>query len=407
MPTQTALPIQVSGMLGGTYLAGSPIVVRFFDMTWPVGSSLHMLNVDIDLQWHDAERFLRYNFNQTLAALVGPNPDSRWEGYLKELGYPDEITPADLPAARAYNYSFLVADKPAYSLDVRTAYQSYYFDYDFRREVIMANAVITFGSAEPVVFGRAPVQGTFTAAMSYIDQSGIKQQTTVIEDRLSYVFLGRFTEMERLIRAEQGTADIAADIDPDTGDVVATTKPNKPELIGADSLFVVSCFVADTDSEDAPPALETHMVSKDVSQTTHLGRTFVRDASRHYTDFLIVNSRGAIESCSGVALDSMEITASSKHYHHIQGASFSPERPLFSIADGGQRSWNMSSGYVSRAWAEWWTLEFLSAPQWWMRIGDRYYPVTIEPSKKNLGIYDRTKQSMPHIDFTVTLAYEG
>lgn len=395
-------------MLGGSYLAGSPIVVDFYDMLWPTGSSLHMLLTNIEVQWLDADADFRTAFNQTLASLIGANPDRRWERYLTELGYyHGVITPADLPAARAYNYSFLVADKPAYSLDVRTAYQSYYFDYDFRREAIMANAVITFGGANVVSFKRAAVQGSFSAAMSYIDQSGIKQQTTVIEDELSYVFLGRFTEMERLVRAEQGAASIAADIDPETDYAVATTKPNKPELIGADSLFVVSCFVADGESEDAPPALETRMVSKDVSDTTHLGRTFVRDASRHYTDFLFVNSRGAIESCSGVALDSMEITATTKHYHHIQGVSFSPERPLFSIADGGQRSWDMSSGYVSRAWAEWWTLEFLRAPQWWMRIGDRYYPVTIEPSKKNLGIYDRTKQSMSHIDFTVTLAYEG
>jgi hypothetical protein len=32
--------------------------------------------------------------------------------------------------------------------------------------------------------------------------------------------------------------------------------------------------------------------------------------------------------------------------------------------------------------------------------------VIVEPSKQNVSIYDRTKQNMPHVDFTVTLAPE-
>jgi hypothetical protein len=31
----------------------------------------------------------------------------------------------------------------------------------------------------------------------------------------------------------------------------------------------------------------------------------------------------------------------------------------------------------------------------------------VEPSKQNISIYDRTKQQMAHVDFTVTLALEG
>jgi hypothetical protein len=31
----------------------------------------------------------------------------------------------------------------------------------------------------------------------------------------------------------------------------------------------------------------------------------------------------------------------------------------------------------------------------------------VEPAKKQTGIYDRTKQQMPSVEFTVTLALEG
>ena len=67
----------------------------------------------------------------------------------------------------------------------------------------------------------------------------------------------------------------------------------------------------------------------------------------------------------------------------------------------------MSSGHQTREWAEWWTLEFLKARQWWMRYQGSFVPVTVEPAKKSTNIYDRAKQQMPSVEFTVTLALEG
>ena len=84
------------------------------------------------------------------------------------------------------------------------------------------------------------------------------------------------------------------------------------------------------------------------------------------------------------------------------------------IGQDGRRSWQMSSGYVTREWAEWWAMEFLGGKrkQWWMRypIGDAsgtYVPVIVTPAKQDISIYDRSKQQTPHVDFTVTLALEG
>ena len=36
-----------------------------------------------------------------------------------------------------------------------------------------------------------------------------------------------------------------------------------------------------------------------------------------------------------------------------------------------------------------------------------FVPVIVEAEKKSMNIYDRVKQQMPHVDFTVTLALEG
>jgi len=36
-----------------------------------------------------------------------------------------------------------------------------------------------------------------------------------------------------------------------------------------------------------------------------------------------------------------------------------------------------------------------------------FVPVTVSPSKKSVDIYDKTKQKMPSVEFTVSLALEG
>jgi hypothetical protein len=137
--------------------------------------------------------------------------------------------------------------------------------------------------------------------------------------------------------------------------------------------------------------------------------------SQPYVDFLFINRRGAIETCSGLTKESMGINSETKQYGRTDGPTFKPTRSLMAIGTDGRRSWQMSSGPVTREWAEWWTQEFLNGKrkQWWMLwqgpglSEPRYVPVTVKPAKSDITIYDKTKQQMAHVDFTVTLALEG
>ena len=126
-----------------------------------------------------------------------------------------------------------------------------------------------------------------------------------------------------------------------------------------------------------------------------------------YVDFLFLNRRGAVETCSALMKESMDITVDSTQYARVEGPAFRPSRSLMAIASGGRRSWAMSSGFVTREWAEWWTAEFLMARQWWMLYQGKFVPVVVAPAKKQTGIYDRAKQTMASVEFTVTLALEG
>ena len=104
----------------------------------------------------------------------------------------------------------------------------------------------------------------------------------------------------------------------------------------------------------------------------------------------------------------MDITVETKTYSRVERPTFRPSRSLMTVTQGGaRRSWQMSSGHVTREWAEWWQTEFVPARQKWMLYKGAYVPVIVEPAKKSADIYDRAKQNMPHVDFTVTLALEG
>ena len=67
----------------------------------------------------------------------------------------------------------------------------------------------------------------------------------------------------------------------------------------------------------------------------------------------------------------------------------------------------MSSGTVSRAWADWWVTEFLMAKKYWMFYDGRWLPVTVTPVDDETLVYDRSEQRLPHVDFEVEIAVEG
>ena len=164
------------------------------------------------------------------------------------------------------------------------------------------------------------------------------------------------------------------------------------------SIFYPAGFGGDQGEDD-------DIIGRQQGWTGH-APTVLRD-SRPYTDFLFVNRRGAVETCSAQMLESMSIDVDTKQYSRVERPAFKPTRSVMAIPSGGRRSWGMSSGYQVREWAEWWTTEFLMARQWWMLYKGAYIPVIVEPAKKSTGIYDRAKQQFPSVEFTVTLALEG
>ena len=223
--------------------------------------------------------------------------------------------------------------------------------------------------------------------------------------------IGGFTEWERSIIPNKEDADVSYRESSNTRNGDASTKPTKSlERVGSNS---ITSWV-DINANGTKSVFYSANTTPVKDMASEHAPLVLRD-SQPYVDFLFINRRGAVETCSGLTKESMGINADVKQYSRSERPTFKPSRSLMAIGSDGRRSWQMSSGYVTREWTEWWTMEFLGGKrkQWWMLWqgpglnAPRYVPVIIKPAKNDTSIYDRSKQQMAHVDFTVTLALEG
>lgn len=360
--------VTVSGMFGTglTYFADSPVVIDISGLEWPESSPFTIVRV--------------------------------------EVIYNDKVV-GDFRAD--------TGGQPSINFDISSALRAIWFDYDFQDEISDAN----------VAAGGDTADGTWVR--SFLDYS-LRIYTEYIASYDGGVFtttgfgpftggrcaMGGMTEWERRQaikdRGDKANADVSYHEHENNRNGDASTKPtSSPERVGRHSITSwVDVSGSGTQSIFYPAS------ANGAADSAVAHAPLVLRDSQPYVDFLFVNRRGAVETCSAVMKEGMEIEVDTQQYSRVERPSFAPNRSLMAISRGGRRSWSMSSGGQTREWAEWWVQEFLRSRQWWMRypIDDAagaFVPVVVSPAKKNTGIYDRAKQTMPSVEFTVTMAIEG
>lgn len=341
------MAVTISGMFGSghTYCADSPVVITINGLTWPGNSAFKVVRIEI----------------VSGGAVVGD--------FRAETGGASSIT-----------------------FDISSALRAIWAGYDFAGEVAAAGSWNSFTRG----FRRYSI----TVYTEYVADDGTYTTTNSGTFDGGQCLIGGRTEMERLTNG-QGDASTWEHRNARNGD--ASTKPtSSPERVGADS---ITSWVDVSNSGTTSVFYSSHITPGDDSRSAH-APIVLRD-TQAYTDFLFVNRRGAVETACAQTLEALSIEVNTQQYARVERPSFTPSRTITARATGGRRSWAMSSGAQTREWAEWWALEFLMARRHWMRYNGRFVPVTVEPAKKQTGIYDRAKQQMPSVDFTVTLALEG
>lgn len=358
--------VTVSGMFGNgkTYFADAPVIINISGLQWPASSPFNIVRV-----------YVNYG-------------GKRVGDFYQDTGRQSSI-----------------------EFNIQSALRAIWSDYDYTDEVGKAQAATTATSVAAKEQSRAMRSYTLEIFTEYLssDDGGVFTSTQCTDGNGNKLIpggkclLGGMTEMERSLIANKEDADVSHLEHTNLRNGDASTKPtSSPELVGEDS---ITSWVDVQDGATRSLFYPSKANTAEDGQSAH-APIVLRDYCP-YVDFLFVNRRGAVETCSGMMKEDMNITVETQQYARAGRPTFKPERSLMAIASGGRRSWGMSSGYQTRDWAEWWTLEFLMAKQWWMLYKGRYVPVNVEASKKSIDIYDKTKQQMPHVDFTVTLALEG
>ena len=346
------MAIKISGMFGNgkTYFANSPVVIDISGLEWGTSSAFKVVRVNVMYQ----------------GKVVG-------------------------------NFHADTGGQNAISFDISSALRTIWSDYDFKAEVTKALTGVST-SMRPY---RAYSLEVFSEYLDSTDGEFTRTSSGVITG--GKCAIGALTEWERSNIEHKEDADISSIEGSNTRNGDASTKPiGIPERVGEKSITSWVDISADGTRTIFYPAGATPAID---SKNAH-SPLVVRD-TRPYYDFLFVNRRGAVETCSALMKEAMNIEVETKQYSRVERPTFQPLRSLMAIAKGGRRSWSMSSGYQTRDWVEWWALEFMMSHQWWMLYKGRYVPVIVEPAKKSTTIYDKNKQKMESVEFTVTLAVEG
>lgn len=367
------MAVAVSGMFGNnkTYFADSPVVIGIRGLEWgsPVTSPFTIVRVEVIYNNNVVGEFRADTGGQTSTSF---DISSALRAIWANEDFIDEVDDAATAANGGSVDLWLRSYKP-YFLRIYTEYLA------------------------------SDDGGTFTVTQCK-DANG---NTDIPGGRC---MIGGLTEWERSLFTNKEDADASHWEHTNLRNGDASTKPTaSPERVGQSSITSWVDVSGNGTQSIFYPASATAGAD---SQSAH-APLVLRD-SQDYIDFLFLNRRGAVETCSGMTKEAMDVDVGMKQYRRVERPAFKPSRSLMAIGSDGRRTWQMSSGYVTREWAEWWTMEFLSGKrkQWWMRYpfgsaSATFVPVTVQPAKSSTSIYDKTKQQMPHVDFTVTLALEG
>lgn len=134
------------------------------------------------------------------------------------------------------------------------------------------------------------------------------------------------------------------------------------------------------------------------------GRFRTNTSGVHFLRF--INGFGAIENISVRSKDKLSYSVTGETHSLVQEASVRPTDRRYAMKNQPIGVYELSSGYVPKAWAEWFVQELLTSPRVWIKIGEKWIPALIE-SDDNCVIYDRTNPGMPHVDFKIRLAIDG
>lgn len=144
-----------------------------------------------------------------------------------------------------------------------------------------------------------------------------------------------------------------------------------------------------------------------VNTAAEAGRkAYIVNPNPDMRSFIFLNGFGMLESITAVTKESLEYRIESELYAVPQEIGFRGNTQVVNYANSPEAIFSMSSGFVSREWAEWWVNEFIVTRKAWMLHEGRYIPVAIIPEDSN-KLFDRSKPGLIAVNFSVRYSFTG
>lgn len=202
----------------------------------------------------------------------------------------------------------------------------------------------------------------------------------------AYAYYGGLTEYERMT-FDAHVADFYTKM-------LFTRKPLSGELRAVGDISTSSVYDAQT--------------KKISTSGTVLSESASRIEKGEGVQFLFINSLGVFESATAFSCESLSYGLESERKNLVSNPRYRPNPVATTRKTGGRPKFEMSSGFVSREWADWWCTEFLQAKRYWMlHSSGVWVPVTVTPTDDTILVYDRSEQRLPHVDFEVEVSAGG
>lgn len=223
-----------------------------------------------------------------------------------------------------------------------------------------------------------------------------------------YALMGAFTDTERYL--SNGTKSVTS----------FSRKPLKGEVCSQNESVIypmkVNGSIKITDKLSTGAIVYVKSLSGE-SGSIEVGEreVYVDPSAKNRFEFQFVNGLGVIESISAESLESVETSGTSEMVSVTAPASFAGVNRLSVQKSGRRPKYKLSTGAITKEWAEWWHNEFFDASDkfrktltasCWMKINSTWIPC-VPVLEDDFTLYDRTDNGMVKIDFTVYLAIDG
>ena len=283
---------------------------------------------------------------------------------------------------------------PGYTLyvDISSAFQSEYQLIDRQTEPDPSPLLALGGSATETY---TPITATVTAYVRYLingtEYTGTEQP--VISD--IYVLRGGLFTTLRLIAQDPSSAVslFASNL---------TTKPRIPEIKNIGDTHITSSY-------DTSTHLVTTTATTVLAGSASNGILPEESINRHQIIFR--NSLGVYETFSVFSLEKESFDLESSAYPILTQPDYAPSVNAYTQATQPVKQYEMSTGFIPKAWALWFIQEVLTAKYTWMQIpisnptsGDTIMKlVAVHISSDKIEAEDKTKATLMEVKFEVSI----